>query len=178
MFGGWFARRKISGLTLEQAKTEQRKLKTKMFRHALQFQHTRRHLAVRTTTTTAAATFTTTATNHTPSYTHSPPERLSFDTIQHRIPMHWSYNVHKEAIERQFLFPDFKHAFHFMTRVAQYAESVNHHPEWFNVYNQVHVLLRTHDCNGISINDLEMAQRMNELFVEQQEQQEQQEQKK
>lgn len=58
----------------------------------------------------------------------------------------------RDAIEREFEFEDFNAAFSFMTRTAMVAESIDHHPEWFNVYNRVEVLLSTHTCNGLSEN--------------------------
>jgi 4a-hydroxytetrahydrobiopterin dehydratase len=62
-----------------------------------------------------------------------------------------------EAIARAFRFKDFNAAFGFMTRVALLAEKMDHHPEWFNVYNRVEVTLATHDAGGITDKDIEMA---------------------
>jgi 4a-hydroxytetrahydrobiopterin dehydratase len=56
-----------------------------------------------------------------------------------------------------FLFKDFAEAFSFMTRVAFHAEKANHHPEWTNTYNKVHIKLRTHDLDGITARDIELA---------------------
>ncbi len=64
----------------------------------------------------------------------------------------------RDAIVRAILFPDFNAAFGFMTRVAIQAEAMNHHPEWFNVYNRVEILLTTHDTDGVSDLDVQMAQ--------------------
>ncbi|MCI5059615.1 MAG: 4a-hydroxytetrahydrobiopterin dehydratase [Alphaproteobacteria bacterium] len=75
----------------------------------------------------------------------------------------WSKTDGKEAIFKEFIFSDFVKAFEFMTKCAQYAEEINHHPEWFNVYNRVEVTLNTHDVNGLSELDLKTAQKMNEL---------------
>ncbi|MDE2435443.1 MAG: 4a-hydroxytetrahydrobiopterin dehydratase [Sphingomonadales bacterium] len=61
------------------------------------------------------------------------------------------------AIERDFKFGDFNAAFGFMTRVALYADKVDHHPEWSNVYNRVHITLTTHDADGLSTRDAAMA---------------------
>ncbi|MDM0110288.1 4a-hydroxytetrahydrobiopterin dehydratase [Variovorax sp. J22R24] len=60
-------------------------------------------------------------------------------------------------IKRELVFADFSQAFGFMTRLALAAEKANHHPEWFNVYNRVDIALTTHDVNGISMRDIEMA---------------------
>lgn len=69
----------------------------------------------------------------------------------------------KEALSKKFEFKDFKEAFAFMTSVAEKAEEMNHHPEWFNVYNKVDVELTTHDTGGLSEKDYELAQFMNNL---------------
>lgn len=53
-----------------------------------------------------------------------------------------------------------------MSRVSVLAEEMNHHPEWFNVYNRVEVTLTTHDCGGLSENDLKMAMKMDEFEKE------------
>ena len=66
----------------------------------------------------------------------------------------------REAISRTFVFPDFNAAFGFMTRVALKADKMDHHPEWSNVYNRVEVLLTTHDADGVTGLDLEMARFM------------------
>ena len=63
----------------------------------------------------------------------------------------------RDAIARTLKFDDFNAAFGFMTRVALKADKMDHHPEWFNVYNTVEVILTTHDCDGVSAQDVEMA---------------------
>jgi 4a-hydroxytetrahydrobiopterin dehydratase len=67
----------------------------------------------------------------------------------------------KDALQKKFEFKDFKEAFSFMTSVALKAEEIGHHPEWFNVYNQVEVELTTHDTEGLTEKDYEMAKFMN-----------------
>ena len=71
----------------------------------------------------------------------------------------WSLDGGKLFTE--FRFADFNAAFGFMARVALEAERANHHPEWFNVYNQVRVHLTTHDAGGITQLDLDLASSMN-----------------
>ena len=61
------------------------------------------------------------------------------------------------------MFIDFAQAFGFMAQVAIHAEKRNHHPEWSNVYNRVHVTLTTHDVNGLSMNDIELAGLMDRI---------------
>jgi 4a-hydroxytetrahydrobiopterin dehydratase len=63
----------------------------------------------------------------------------------------------RDAIQKTFRFEDFNAAFGFMTRVALKADKLDHHPEWFNVYNRVEVVLTTHDADGVTDLDLEMA---------------------
>jgi len=67
------------------------------------------------------------------------------------------------AIARSFRFKDFNAAFGFMARVALLAEKMDHHPEWFNVYNRVDVTLNTHDAGGVTDLDIRMARFMNEI---------------
>ena len=69
----------------------------------------------------------------------------------------WTEIEGRDAIYKEFLFKDFNQAFGFMTRVALQAEKMDHHPEWFNVYNKVQITLSTHDCSGLSTNDIELA---------------------
>ncbi|MEQ3745113.1 MAG: 4a-hydroxytetrahydrobiopterin dehydratase [Henriciella sp.] len=68
-----------------------------------------------------------------------------------------------DAIEKTFKFADFKTAFGFMTSCALKAEQMDHHPEWFNVYNRVEVLLTTHDADGVTELDVELATFMDDL---------------
>ncbi len=68
-----------------------------------------------------------------------------------------------DAIERTFQFADFVTAFGFMSSCALVAESMNHHPEWSNVYSRVEVTLSTHDAGGLTHLDVDLAARMSEL---------------
>lgn len=63
----------------------------------------------------------------------------------------------RDAIQRSYKFADFNAAFGFMTRTALMAEKLNHHPEWFNVYNRVEVTLATHDADGVTELDVKLA---------------------
>ncbi len=75
----------------------------------------------------------------------------------------WSEAKGGEAIARTFVFKDFNEAFGFMTRAALIAEKLDHHPEWFNVYNKVEVTLATHDAGGVTERDIKLAQAMDRL---------------
>jgi 4a-hydroxytetrahydrobiopterin dehydratase len=74
----------------------------------------------------------------------------------------WREVEGREAIAKSFAFTDFNEAFGFMTRAALLAEKLDHHPEWFNVYNKVDVVLATHDAGGVTEKDLAMAKAMDE----------------
>lgn len=72
----------------------------------------------------------------------------------------------RQAIERKFEFADFNAAFGFMTCVALMAESMNHHPEWSNVYNVVHVVLTTHDAGGVTDKDIKLARFIDSIVLD------------
>ena len=69
----------------------------------------------------------------------------------------WQMVKDRDAIQRSFKFKNFSEAWGFMARVALLAESQDHHPEWFNVYNKVDITLSTHDCGGLSARDVKLA---------------------
>jgi 4a-hydroxytetrahydrobiopterin dehydratase len=69
----------------------------------------------------------------------------------------WAPKGERDAIVKSFRFADFNAAFGFMTRVALMADKLDHHPEWFNVYNRVEVLLATHDADGVTELDVKLA---------------------
>jgi 4a-hydroxytetrahydrobiopterin dehydratase len=75
----------------------------------------------------------------------------------------WSEVKGRDAISRTFTFKDFNQAFGFMARAALVAEKLDHHPEWFNVYNRVEVTLSTHDAGGVTERDVRLAEAMDRL---------------
>jgi 4a-hydroxytetrahydrobiopterin dehydratase len=75
----------------------------------------------------------------------------------------WQAVEGRDAIAKTFRFKDFNAAFGFMTCVALEAEKRDHHPEWFNVYNRVEVVLTTHDADGVSALDVALAKFMDGL---------------
>ncbi len=72
----------------------------------------------------------------------------------------WNLMDDRDAIRKSFKFKSFVEAFGWMTRMALYAEKLDHHPEWSNVYNRVEVTLTTHDADGLTALDVELAQKM------------------
>ena len=72
----------------------------------------------------------------------------------------WELAKDREAITRKLQFVDFAAAFAFMTRSALLAAKMDHHPEWFNVYNKVDVTLATHDAGGVTQKDIDLATAM------------------
>ena len=74
----------------------------------------------------------------------------------------WQAVAERDAIEKRYRFANFNAAFAFMARAAMFAEKLDHHPEWTNVYNRVDVLLTTHDAGGVTELDVRMAQFMDE----------------
>ena len=72
----------------------------------------------------------------------------------------WEMVEGRDAIVKTYKFENFIEAWGFMSRAAILAEKLNHHPEWFNVYNRVEVTLTTHDAGGLSALDVELANGM------------------
>lgn len=90
-----------------------------------------------------------------------PPARIGTDIAIAAL-TGWQAIAGRDAIEKRYRFPNFNAAFGFMARVAMFAEKLNHHPEWTNVYNRVDVTLTTHDAGGVTELDVRMAQFMDE----------------
>jgi len=79
---------------------------------------------------------------------------------------HWTHEPRRDAITRSFTFKDFNEAFGFMTRAALVAEKNDHHPEWRNVYKTVEVVLMTHDADGVTALDVDLARAMNRIAAQ------------
>ena len=75
----------------------------------------------------------------------------------------WTMVAGRDAIQRSFKLKNFSEAWGFMSRVALLAESQDHHPEWFNVYNKVDITLSTHDAGGLSSRDVKLAKAIDAL---------------
>ena len=94
-------------------------------------------------------------------------QKLSaLEIAQHTPSLHlWHVDAKLGSITREFVLLDFLRAFEFMTQIAIEAESHNHHPEWRNVYNKVTITWTTHDVQGLSMNDFDLAHICDQTFA-------------
>ena len=93
----------------------------------------------------------------------SEPKALTAQEIETRLAEVPGWRVHEGRLWRELKFPSFVEAFGFLTSLAIVAERMNHHPEIYNVYNRVTLELVTHDANGISKLDFELAKAADKL---------------
>lgn len=91
--------------------------------------------------------------------------RLSDDALNSTLSQLSAWSLKDGKLHRQLQFPSFVEAFGFMSSVALVAESMGHHPEWFNVYNRVTIDLTTHDAGGITSKDVELARKIDALAL-------------
>jgi 4a-hydroxytetrahydrobiopterin dehydratase len=91
------------------------------------------------------------------------PSPVSEDALRGHLAAHPSWSLAEGKLHRELTFPNFIEAFGFMTRVALIAQSMDHHPEWSNVYGTVVIDLSTHSAGGITENDLELSNALDEL---------------
>ena len=89
--------------------------------------------------------------------------QLSKEDIDEELKDLPGWSVVNEKLHKEFQFENFNQAFGFMTRAAMEIEKMNHHPEWFNVYNRITIELTTHDAGGITKNDVNLAKILNSL---------------
>ena len=94
------------------------------------------------------------------------PERLSDAKIEQALESVPGWTIHGGKLHREFRFRNFNQAFGFMTRAALHSETMDHHPEWSNVYATVVVDLVTHSADGITNLDFALAKKMNEISEE------------
>ena len=90
--------------------------------------------------------------------------KLPEQEIEHEVAKIPGWKVLNGKLNRTFEFESFVQAFGFMTKVAMESEKLNHHPEWFNVYNRLEINLVTHDVKGISNYDIKLADSINRLY--------------
>jgi 4a-hydroxytetrahydrobiopterin dehydratase len=91
-------------------------------------------------------------------------KKLSDAEIHEKLPSIPGWTLANGKLHKNFECKDFVDAFSKMTKVAFAAESLNHHPEWFNVWNKVEVDLNSHDAQGITALDFQLAAKFNEIF--------------
>jgi len=89
--------------------------------------------------------------------------KLSDEQIQSELNDLDGWSVVNGKLHKEFEFSDFNEAFGFMARASMHIEKINHHPEWFNVYNKLVIDLMTHDADGITENDINLANILNSL---------------
>ncbi|MGI0010352.1 MAG: 4a-hydroxytetrahydrobiopterin dehydratase [Nitrosopumilaceae archaeon] len=89
--------------------------------------------------------------------------RLSEEQIKKELASLSGWSIVNGKLHKDFVFKDFIEAFGFMSTAALHIEKMNHHPEWFNVYNKIKVDLTTHDAGGITQNDINLARILNSL---------------
>ena len=89
--------------------------------------------------------------------------QIQLKNINQQLDVQQQWQVIEGKLTKTFKFKSFIRAFEWMSQIAIWAEKLNHHPEWFNVYNKVVVQLTTHDVSGISELDFKLAEKM-ELF--------------
>ena len=87
----------------------------------------------------------------------------SAETVQSELKVLKDWQFVNDGIEKKFVFPDFSQALGFIVQVGVMAEKRNHHPELFNVYNKVTIRLTTHDANGVTNKDLDLAKAIEEI---------------
>ena len=90
-------------------------------------------------------------------------KKLSSDEIKSELSKLEGWKIINGKLTKSFEFNNFIEAFGFMTKVAIETEKMNHHPEWFNIYNQLKIDLVTHDVNGISNFDIKLANAINKI---------------
>ena len=91
------------------------------------------------------------------------PVKLTESEIATQLASLPNWTIEGGKLHREYKFADFVAAFGFMTSAALVAQRMDHHPEWFNVWNQVRVDLMTHDAKGITVLDVQLARSMEEL---------------
>lgn len=92
-------------------------------------------------------------------------KKLNAQEILDKLQNFPNWNFLNNGIEKHFKFDDFITTFKVMDAIATVAEAQNHHPEWFNVYNKLHIRLTTHDCGGVSDKDFELAAAIEKIIA-------------
>ncbi len=98
-----------------------------------------------------------------PALLDEPARATALSALNQSTSLPWQ--IREGKLEKNFRFANFREAFAFMSRVAEAAEALDHHPEWLNVYNRVQVSLSTHDAGGLTELDFRLAQAMEEALT-------------
>lgn len=91
--------------------------------------------------------------------------KLADSEIQVAIAKLPGWSLGDGRLHREYVFPDFVHAFGFMATAAIAIEAMNHHPDWSNVWNKVTVDLVTHDSGGVTTKDIALAEKLESLAL-------------
>lgn len=92
-------------------------------------------------------------------------KKLNAQEILDKLQDFPNWNFFNNGIEKHFIFKDFVTTMQIMNAIAEIAEVQNHHPEWNNVYNKLHIRLTTHDCDGVSDKDFELAESIEKIIA-------------
>ena len=90
-------------------------------------------------------------------------EKLTTAAIEENLQKMSGWVLKEDFIEKMFLFKDFTEAFSFMTSVSVFADKMDHHPDWSNTYNKVHIKLKTHSSGGITDKDMQLAKQIDSI---------------
>lgn len=93
-------------------------------------------------------------------------DKLTNEEVENRLAELQDWALRKQRIEKDFEFADFQTAIAFMNRLVPTAEELNHHPDWSNSYNKVHISLTSHDVDGLTDNDFQFASAADEAVVQ------------
>ena len=91
-------------------------------------------------------------------------KKVNKNNLKRLVEVDWKLLSDRNAISKTYKFKNFNEAFAFMTSAAMFADKINHHPEWFNVYNRITVDLTTHEAGGVTNNDINLAKILNSLL--------------
>ncbi len=78
----------------------------------------------------------------------------------------WKLMSSRDALQKTFVFKNFQEAFSCMSEIAVIAEELNHHPEWFNVWNRLDITLSTHDSGGLTLKDIQLAKAIDRICLQ------------
>jgi|ERR671923_2884387 4a-hydroxytetrahydrobiopterin dehydratase len=92
-------------------------------------------------------------------------KKLTEQEVEQQVTKLQGWKLANGKLNKTFEFDNFVQAFGFMTKVAMHAEKMDHHPEWFNVYNRITIDLVTHDVGGLSNYDIKLAEIINKLYI-------------